>query len=124
MSGGRPLDADPECAQLAKLIIKQSRAPNFGLSPSQLRRLQSTSEGIASWNIILQSFSKNGKFDFGKWTRNIGMDNITALQQCLKSAKAMHPHSDPREFCVLQVLDTCKRIEHAWTQFVFHTTVV
>ncbi len=119
MSGGGPLDADPECAQLAKLIIKQAKSPNFGLSSSQDRKMKSSSEGRMSWETMLESFSR-AKFDFGKWTRRVASEPMASLQQCIQSARTKHPTRDPREFCVVEVFDTCKQIEHSWTKFVFH----
>jgi len=116
-----PLSADPECAQLAALIVKQcSMDENFGFSKVQARRLQRTERGKDLWDRLVQSRATEGrkKFDFTKFCKEACSDEFVTARTCFKTAKAEYPSVDARELCYWEVADLCKRIEFTWTDIV------
>jgi hypothetical protein len=119
-SSSGPLGMDPECAQFSALIIKQSRDRDFGFSRAQIQNLNSSIEGKKLWDTVQESY-RGSKFDFGKFARTVAPEDMKTLKQCISRAREMYPSSDPRDFCVLEVWDLCKKLEHTWTNFVFHT---
>ena len=120
-----PLSADPECAQLATLIIKQAGLENCGFSKRHIRNLRSTPRGTELWNTLaaarggVESVALKGKFDFSKFCREAVGPEFMATRACFKSAKAEYPSEDPRELCFGEILDLCKKIEFTWTDTVF-----
>jgi hypothetical protein len=114
-----PLAVDPECAQLASLIIKQAAMDNFGFSKKQTRTLQSTDRGRELWNLLNQAKSSTSKFDFSRFCREACSQEYGATRRCFKAARSQYPHDDPRQVCFGQILDLCKRVEFVWTDTVF-----
>ena len=116
-----PLDADPECAQLAKLIIRQSQEDDlFGFTKRQVRSIKRTEKGQRIWKSLSQTCfieipGKGRKFDFSAFCRELCQPEFTATRRCFRVAKESFASHDPREVCFVQVWDLCKRVEHVWT---------
>ena len=116
-----PLSVDPECAQLATLIIRQASMDNFGFSKKQIRNLKSTHRGRELFSLLDSSKSGSSKFDFSKFCREACSREHRDARKCFKHARAQYPDEDPRQLCFGQILDLCKRIEFVWTDIVYKT---
>ena len=124
-----PLEVDPECAQFAKLIIRQSQETEgvaFGFNKGQVRRLTSTEKGLRLWNVLTKDCfrevpGKGRRFDFSVFCRELCEPEFEDTRRCFKAAKQQYPNHDPREVCFRQVWDLCKRVEHVWTDINFRT---
>jgi len=117
-----PLSIDPECAQLATLIIKQSsQGKNFGFSNRQLKNLKSTDRGRELWGFFNQSNRRgdSSKFDFSQFCRDACGVEYGAARKCFKASRNQYPDEDPRQVCFGEILDLCKRIEFVWTDVGF-----
>ena len=116
-----PLSADPDCAQLAALIVKQcSVDENFGFSSSQVRKLRQTQRGENLWELLMRSRGTEGrkKFDLTRFCKEACSVEFITARNCFKVAKADYPSLDARELCFWEVADLCKRIEFTWTDIV------
>jgi hypothetical protein len=111
-----PLEADPECAQFAKLIMRQSSQENFGFTHKQVRSILQTDKGRKLWNALNSKCLRDvKKFDFSMFCRELCEPEFGDTRRCFKFAKERYPGHDPKEVCFLQVWELCKRIEHVWT---------
>lgn len=127
-----PLEADPECMQLAQLIIKQSSNEGqgrqiFGFTKKQVRNLTCSQTGQAIWNSLNECFVPKGKlrkkvFDFSLFCRKFCEPELNLVRQCFKNARSDHPSHDPREICFPEVFNLCKKIECTWTDLTSRTT--
>ena len=125
MKAGEPLEADPECMQLAQLIIKQAANDSFGFNRRQIRQLNSSQRGQLLWGVLNKALSlrSNKKFfDFSLFCRELCQPEFQHVRQCFKNAKSDFPSYDPREICFREVWDLCKKIEYTWTDIVSRTT--
>ena len=121
MSSVNPLSADPECAQLAAMIVQQcSMDDNFGFTKSQVRRLRESQRGKDLWERLERSKTSEGrkKFDLSKFCKETCSDEFSTARSCFKNARSEYPSVDPRELCFWEVADLCKRIEFTWTDIV------
>jgi len=115
-----PLEVDPECAQFAKLMLKQAQADNFGFTRTQVRKLESSERGSKIWKTLNENCfkefpGKGRRFDFSLFCKELCSEEFSATRRCFRVAKEDYPHLDPREVCAVQVWDLCKRVEHRWT---------
>ena len=111
-----PLDADPECAQFAKLILKQAQQEDFGFTRTQVRNINASERGRKIWNTLRESCNaKSKKFDLSMFCKEMCNHEFSDTRKCFQTAKSQYPHLDPREVCFDQVWDLCKRVEHVWT---------
>ena len=116
-----PLDADPECSQFAKLMLRQAQEENFGFTREQVRSINRTEKGQRIWRSLTEkcfpeiSGGKGRRFDFSTFCRELCEPEFSATRRCFKVAKEQFASSDPREVCFVQVWDLCKRVEHVWT---------
>ena len=115
-----PLEADPECAQFAKLILKQAQQEDFGFSRTQVRRIQGTDRGRKVWKTLTESCFKDfpgrgRKFDFSLFCKELCNPEFADTRRCFRIAKEEYSHLDPREVCFVQIWDLCKRVEHVWS---------
>jgi hypothetical protein len=109
-----PLDADPECAQFAKLMLRQSAEDSFGFNRQQVRKLTSTERGKLMWDSLMKSY-RGKKFDFSMFCRELCDPEFNTVRRCFRQAH------DPREVCFREVWDLCKKVEHVWTDISFRT---
>ena len=111
-----PLEADPECAQFARLILKQAQQEDFGFTRTQVWNITSSERGQKLWTTLNSNCSGKGKkFDFSLFCKEMCTDEFSDTRKCFRVAKEQYPHLDPREVCFVQVWDLCKRVEHVWT---------
>ena len=120
MSSGNPLEADPECAQFAQLLMKQGQQNQLGFTNRQVRKIQATYPGKRIWKALNDKcfVIKGGKrrFDVSSFCREITKPEFMATRQCFIDAKAQYPGCDPREVCFGDIWRLCKRMEATWTE--------
>lgn len=120
MSSVNPLEADPECAQFAQLLMKQGQQNQFGFTNRQVRKIQSTSAGDRIWKTLNDKcfVTKGGKrrFDISSFSREFTKPEFMATRQCFIDAKAKYPGYDPRVVCFGDIWRLCKRMEATWTE--------
>ena len=119
MSSQNPLQADPECAQFAQLLMKQSQEENFGFTKRQVRNITASDRGRSLWKTVNENCftvkAGKRKFDFGLLCRELCQPEFSSVRKCFKMAKNDYPDHDPREVCMREVWDPCKQIEFTWT---------
>ena len=114
-----PLEADPECAQFAKLMLKQAQQEDFGFTRNQVRNIENSDRGQKIWkslkdNCFKEFPGKGKKFDFSLFCKELCESEFSDTRRCFRVAKLEYPNLDPREVCFVQVWDLCKRVEHVW----------